>query len=483
MASTPGQGLSRRRFMQLMAMAGAAWALPAGPAKARTRRALVFSDLHWDPYRHPDAARMITGSPWPDWHVILTELGGMELNSYGQETSYGLLESGLDAMAAACPNPEFIVFPGDLPTHQLWRRFAEFSDGGKPALERFIANLVAFVASRIRARFATAPIFFSLGNNDSFCGDYQVNPGGAYLAATAETYLGDYLGRPDQADAFLPGFRALGCYSMAMDRFSSGRVVAINTNLLSHHFQCQCCQKPFDPGQVLDWLEVQLRQAARRGERVWLLPHIPFGVNAYSTAGGVEHGELGPVTTHLAPAYNTRLVDLLKGYAATLAAVINGHTHMDAFKVLCADDGSPLLAAHIAPAMNALFGNNPAFQVLHLDAGGLALADYETHHLDLAETGKGWQREYGFGEAYGAAPDAAGLAGLHQAMAGYGPLWRQYRDWYNAGQTVEPTIADDQFKTYWLAQRRHDADAFRRAWGRAADAGGGRVAAPGELAA
>ena len=44
-----------------------------------------------------------------------------------------------------------------------------------------------YVAEAIALSLPGKPIILALGNNDSDCGDYQIDPGGPYLAATRET--------------------------------------------------------------------------------------------------------------------------------------------------------------------------------------------------------------------------------------------------------------------------------------------------------
>jgi hypothetical protein len=483
MARSSAPGLSRRRFLRLAALAAAGAAAPAWPGRARAsgRRALVAADIHFNPYHDPSLVPELIRAPARQWDAILAGSARRGLGAYGQETNHLLLESGLAAMRRACPDPELILYLGDVPCHQIW---ADFHLHG-PARQRdsFIVKLVEHLGRRFQAHFPGRPVLFALGNNDALCADYQVTPAGEYLARTAEPYQRHFLAGRGGA-GFAGPFRELGCYSLALS--GRRRVVSLNTNYLSAHFACQCCPRPWDPGAALDWLEAELAAARRGGERVWLLMHIPAGVNAWSTAAGITGGRLGKVALHLAEPWNRRLLAVLGRHAQSLAAVFCGHTHMDSFKVL-APAGAPGAYLHLAPALNSLFGGNPAFQVLELEPERFGVADYATWYLDLAAAGAGedggawapahpegrdpWRREYGFAAAFGEAYGAAGLAALHRRLLAEPELGERWRLYYNASHAAQPVFPSDRLRAFWAAQTSHDEESYRRAYAGAEAAG------------
>jgi hypothetical protein len=52
---------------------------------------------------------------------------------------------------------------------------------------KFIDKTITFLTQRIREQFPRIPIYPALGNADSYCGDYQLQPKGEFLRRTADT--------------------------------------------------------------------------------------------------------------------------------------------------------------------------------------------------------------------------------------------------------------------------------------------------------
>jgi hypothetical protein len=55
-----------------------------------------------------------------------------------------------------------------------------------------------------------------------------------------------------------------------------------------------CGSEAQDPGgEEMSWLAEVLDEASNVGERVWLLMHIPVGINDYNTVRNEEAGSSG----------------------------------------------------------------------------------------------------------------------------------------------------------------------------------------------
>jgi len=74
------------------------------------------------------------------------------------------------------------------------------------------------------------------------------------------------------------------------------------------------------------------------------------------------------------PAYAADLISSLQAFATTVRQGIYGHTHMMEFRVIADANGGPLVGNQGIPAVSPIFGNNPAFVVLTLDAASRGLA-------------------------------------------------------------------------------------------------------------
>ena len=156
-----------------------------------------------------------------------------------------------------------------------------------------------------------------------------------------------------------------------------------------------------DPGRAtLAWLEAELAAAKEAQERVWLLYHIPPGIDGYATLRqGACPGTMIPMWDQ---AYAGPFLALMRRYADTVAASFAGHTHMDDFRLIGDAEGRYGFAL-ITPAVSPIFGQNPAFRTVIYDAAGgiLDQTTYGLTNLPQATAAAGgvppeWRAEYTF---------------------------------------------------------------------------------------
>jgi sphingomyelin phosphodiesterase acid-like 3 len=84
-------------------------------------------------------------------------------------------------------------------------------------------------------------------------------------------------------------------------------------------------------------LEGELAAAKQAQEPVWLVYHIPPGIDGYATLRrGACPGTMIPMW---AEAYAEPFHSLLRRYTETVAASFAGHTHMDDFRLIGDADG------------------------------------------------------------------------------------------------------------------------------------------------
>ncbi len=168
-----------------------------GTGKA-TVDALLVSDIHFEPFWDPAKAVRLAAAPVGQWDAILAAPDSPDrarrfsalqkaCHARGSDTSYPLLESSLKAMQAHASGARFITVSGDLMAHQFSCKLqATFPNGTPAQYGSFAANAVAFVLAQLRRTFPGVPVYAALGNNDSDCGDYHLDPGGPFLAATGK---------------------------------------------------------------------------------------------------------------------------------------------------------------------------------------------------------------------------------------------------------------------------------------------------------
>jgi sphingomyelin phosphodiesterase acid-like 3 len=359
---------------------------------------LVMSDLHFNPMADPQLVDQLAGAEPEQWRAILDGSADQSLGRYGQDANWLLLRSALRQMAETLPHPTFVLISGDFLAHRFRENFdAAAKDHSDAAYRMFVRKTMQFLGRQLEQTFPATPIIPALGNNDEECGDYQLQPGGPFLVDTLPIL------RRLVGSAGGPGFdhdwQSYGNYTA---RVSGIRILAANTNFLSTHYRNACgSAADGDPGRAtLAWLEAELAAAKEAQERVWLLYHIPPGIDGYATLRqGACPGTMIPMWDQTyAGAFST----LLRRYADTVIANFAGHTHMDDFRLI-GDAGGRYGFALITPAVSPIFGKNPAFRTVTYDAAGgiLDQTTYDLTNLPQATTAAGgvppeWRAEYTF---------------------------------------------------------------------------------------
>lgn len=420
---------SRRGAVRSLATALAVGAalLSAGPgAAADAGRFVVVSDIHLDPFDPPHLAKDLAAADPSGWPAILARIEAQDYAGYGADTNHALFASALAAIAEAGADADFIVVPGDLLAHRFEDRAAAAlgRDGGPATVRALAAKTSVYVAEAIAGALPGRPLLLSLGNNDSGCGDYRIEPGGPYLEATlaAVRRLADPQGRGLLADDFEATYSAGGYFAMRHPTVPGATVLLLNDVLWSEAYRDACGGDGTEAADaMLVWLEDRLTRAEADGTPVWLIHHIPAGIDAYSTSRRPAGACPARVTPFLREPYAGRFVDLLARHARTIRASIGGHIHHDGYRLLLDAGGEPAGVDKIAAAISPVFGQNPGFHVFDYDRGTGSLRDFTTWYItdlgqaSLAAPGT-WREEYRFTDAYGQ-PD--------YSAASVDALWRE----------------------------------------------------------
>ena len=226
-------------------------------------------------------------------------------------------------------------------------------------LYEFIDKTITFLTQRIREQFPHIPIYPALGNEDSYCGDYQLQPKGEFLRRTAETWKG-LLHDANDEQAFMQSFPTGGYYAASAPGTFKHRVVILNTVFFSTDYRNQCGDPKDDPGgDQLRWLAARLEDAANKGDKVWLLYHIPYGIDAYNSVIAPDGNTVEKVVSLWQPGYTEKFLALLDQYRDTIQSMLAGHTHMDYFRLgPYGVTGRPSTFLLVTPGISPIFGNN-----------------------------------------------------------------------------------------------------------------------------
>ena len=427
----------------VLAAAGAlAMALPdsaAGEPAPLPGTFVVLSDIHFSPFANADLAPALARSSSTQWPSILAAAKEGPTSPPGQDSNYPLLASAMAQFGKAMAGADFALVPGDLLVHLFNVKAAALlnTESKSPAIYEFAEKTTVFVLDSLTAALGGKPAILALGNNDSGCGDYRIDPGGAYLAATRDA-VRRLVGPERVATDFDETYAAGGYYAVRHPTAANGLVIVLNDVIWSTHYQDVCGQNGTAAAQaMLRWLREQLAAARATGGRVWMVHHIPWGIDAYASLISKAPTCSAQVSPFLQEPYASELPALLATYRDVVQMSFSGHTHFDDNRLLLDEQGMVLSTDKLSPAISPVFGQNPAFQVFAYDRRTGAPSDYSTWYLanpGEPATKADWRFEYNFSKAYGQPYSAQAIGRLWKTLANDSALQADYRTFYNVSR-------------------------------------------------
>jgi len=268
----------------------------------------------------------------------------------------------------------------------------------------------------------------ALGNDDSplnyylnITGNSSENP---WLTDVAAAFSATGIMSPSS----LPSYKYGGFYKQT---FGNVTVLTINTVIYSvRHVPRPQGQLPDDPFGQLRWLQGQLEDAASNGNVVWIVGHIPPGMETYSYTE-LWHSEY-------LKAYRRLISDPVLG--AAVAAQLFGHVHADEIRWLpeAPETMGPIL---LSGAVSPIFRTNPSFRLVEYEPSTGQLLNYLVYWAELPElsTNITWKLGYSAIQAYevlqrglqnkGALQNAA-FGELADDLGRAGSTWNTYAGWY-----------------------------------------------------
>jgi sphingomyelin phosphodiesterase acid-like 3 len=454
------------------------WATVPGAVWGQSGRFLLISDIHFDPFADAGLFPRLVVAEVDEWPAILEQGGALRLNPIGADSNYALLKTSLDDARQRLPGPDFILYPGDFMAHgwqNKYDRLAARTRADDPTAYRaFTAKAVRFVGEQFRGRWPGTPILPTLGNDDSYCGDYMIEPEGPFLRMFAELWF-PLLGPTADPPEFARTFAAGGHYSLLLPAAGRRRLIVLNSVFFSAAYDNACGQPTQTPAlDQLAWLAEELARAEAANERVWLLMHIPPGINAYAAARDETRHD--PPESFWQQAITARFLQLVDRHRDTIQTSFVGHTHMDDFRVIQLR-GQPLLLIKIAPAISPIFGNNPGYQVYQYDPASGQLRNYQTYYLTNPGTREKptllrdarWKQEYDFHDAY-QLPEvsAATIARLARGIQTDSAVSALYTRFYTVG--AQPAFGPKTIEAFSCAILNVTAAEYQACYGQAAGA-------------
>lgn len=407
----------------------------AAPPSGKTF--LIVSDIHFNPMSDGSLVTDLAASDPAQWETILARSKSTSFSQYGEDTNWWLLQSSLDQMRATLPHPAFILVTGDLIAHQFPQTYLKTTnDTNRDNYRNFVLKTVEFLALELRKRFPNTKILLTPGNNDEECGNYSIRAGGTFLHDTA-----DLVRKLTQTnDDFRGSWEALGSYDIPHPTLRGIRIISLNTVFFSDRYHAAKFSENCDlidstaAADLFTWLESRLSAAQQAHEKVWLMFHIPPGIDSYSSI--VKYQTLSKSKTPAAaareklcasavvpmwqPRWTAQFQALLKKYEETVIVSLAGHTHSDDFRLINSSGAKPEFVL-ISPAISPVYRQNPGFRIVTFANDG-SLSDESVYYLTNLEfasskTRGEWAKEYTFSQEWKLGrPDAASLATLYEQI-------------------------------------------------------------------
>ncbi|MGD0802391.1 MAG: metallophosphoesterase [Terracidiphilus sp.] len=398
----------------LLLLAVAALAQSTPPAKA-TVPALLVSDIHFEPFWDPAKAPRLAAAPTSEWKAILAAAPSPDreqrfaalqqsCHARGTDTSPALFDSSLKAMRAHAAGADFVTVSGDLVSHAIQCKYnALFPDSMPNGYAKFVEKTLDYLIGELYAAFPGVPVYVALGNNDSDCGDYRLDTHSNFLEVTGKIVTRNFPAAEDQQAQ--ESFAAGGYYSVSLPApIQNTRLLVLNNIFMSSNY-ATCSGKPDQTAAVaqLAWLTQQLAQARSNKQKIWVMGHIPSGVDLYATAKRMDDfcASQKPVMF----LSSEKIADVLVEYGDVIQLAIFAHTHMDEIHLLRNSSvgaaSGPSVAVKMISSISPINGNHPSFTVAQVDPSSAALADYKVFIAsNLTGVDATWSEEYDFARSY-----------------------------------------------------------------------------------
>lgn len=357
-----------------------------------TGQFLAISDIHFDPFAGLGSAAVadLATRPAAQWGAILdAKLKAQPLATplarKWSDSNYHLLIAALKQAALAVPSPDFILYPGDFLAHNWQHSYGAANIVSDVKLyEAFTKTAVQVVADEIKAVFPSTPAFATIGNDDSYCEDYWIQSDGHFLSDFASVWAPMLHGQGSAT--FAADFASLGCYTADLPHLPDHRLISINNLFWSNSYcspnhtpaakeVCGCQDLGDTPGlAVLAWVKQALDDAAAANKTVWLLMHIPMGLDSHHEGTGMH-----TVVHQWKPSFQDAFQSMIDASASSIQHSFNGHTHMDDYRF--GTQNGQTLMHKVIPAVSPIFGNAPAVQVYDYDRADGAVTGWTTNYL------------------------------------------------------------------------------------------------------
>jgi sphingomyelin phosphodiesterase acid-like 3 len=441
----------------------------------------MLSDLHFDPFYDPAKLSALRRAHITEWPEILSGPDSATRVSTFTESQSGCGVRGTDSpwplIVAALrqakqrqPAPMFVTVSGDLLAHGFICKFRKLDPSAAPSeASAFAAKTIAFLTQQLHSAYPSVPIYLALGNNDSGCADYFETPRSAFLKSAAVSFAAS-IHDPEARASIEATFPRFGDYSVTLPAPMDNTRLIVLQNIFESSYYRECNNQPnaASAAEQIAWLRTQLTEARANGEQVWVMAHIPPGVDVYTTYHRYlfAPGEACSVKQPQMFLSSSALSETIAEFGDVVRLAIFAHTHMDEIKLLHAPDGKAV-PAKLVPSISPINGNEPSFIVAQVTPQTATIKDYEVYSASNAQ-GANWGREYRYSDVY-KLPDFSAKSVDQLTIAfiddksGEDETSRVYERYFLAGGgTIAALGLQRLWPAYSCSLRELDPAAFRR---------------------
>jgi hypothetical protein len=412
---------------------------------------LSVSDVHFNPFYDHSLVAKLSAANVDLWEAILKTSKDDQISGDRQDANFILFDMALAQMKEVDPNPEIMLVTGDFLSHNFTDSLARnFSDNGTQT--EFANKTIQFAALMFQKYFPNTEVLPVLGNNDSYCGDYLLQPKGAFLKMFARAWVPLQHNMDAKKDsAFVNQFGMGGYYTYSPASCPDLQIVLMNTVYFSTKYYDGCgLGNSLTPGTVeMAWLNTLLKKNATKkakAQKIWMAYHVPPGMDVYSSI------RKGDEVTMWNDSFSKSFIALTEKYQDVIKANFAGHTHMDEFRVLYGAMAKPISFVHITPSISRSNGNYPGFQTVEFKKARYTISNFQTYCLNAQYIASPkWSLEYDFATTYHVnSQTPISLDAIRQKMKGNGSkAMMKYCTYYDVSNPKHVNSIKNNWIEYW----------------------------------
>jgi sphingomyelin phosphodiesterase acid-like 3 len=388
----------------------------AKPAPANTTvPVLLVSDIHFEPFWDPDKVSKLNAATVDKWDSILAPPASagrkQTFDAFLQkcgcgdgDTSSVLFDASLKAMKDNASGAAFVTVSGDLISHQFKKKYFTAIPGASDTdYHAFVEKTIQYVVDKLDAQFPKALVYVALGNNDSDCDDYLIDEGSPFLKETALEVAKNFpTAERKKAEET---FGDEGYYSVALPApIKNARLLVLDDLFMSKNYRtCAGHRDPSAATAQIKWLAQRLADARAANQKLWIMGHIPPGIDLYSTARkGINVCTGGDPVMFLS---SEEMPDAIAPYGDVVQLAIFAHTHMDELRLLkdqsAGAPSKPPVPIKMVSSISPIHNNLPSITVAQVDPATAAVVDYHVFSSpDLTGDSNAKWKGYDFGQSY-----------------------------------------------------------------------------------